>query len=90
MTQKVDIETALPAILEAAATYREACEEFEAALEQAKERLNKAANTIVAAVEMGREVGLDIGDPFDNADPVGKAFGHIRLVRHPIRLFCEI
>ena len=90
MVQKVDLETALPAILEAAATYRAACDDFDAKLEAARDSLTAAASTIVAAVEMGRHVGLDVGDPFDIADPIGRALGQIRLARYPIRLSCEI
>ncbi len=90
MVQKVDIEVALPAILESAATYRSACDDFEAALEQARERLTVAATTVATAVALGREAGLDIGDPFEFADPVGRALSQIRLARHPIRLSCEI
>lgn len=90
MVQRVDIEAALPALLETAATYRSACDDFDNALEVAEERLKAAAAAVVTAVEMGREAGLDIGDPFDHADPIGKALGQVRLTRHPIRLFCEI
>lgn len=90
MAQKVDIETVLPAILESANTYRSACDDFEVALDKAKERLNAAVTAVATAVAMAREAGLDIGDPFDFADPVGRALSQIRLARHPIRFTCEI
>jgi len=90
MTQKVDLEAAVQPMLEAARTYREACDDFEAALNAAKDRLNASAAAVTTAVEMGRAAALDIGDPFDQADSIGKALGQIRLIRHPIRLFCEI
>jgi hypothetical protein len=90
MAQKVDIEAALPAMLEAATTYRVACDDFEAALAAAKDSLRSKAAAVTVAVERGREAALDIGDPFDQADPIGKSLDQIRLIRHPIRLFCEI
>ena len=90
MVQKVDLETALPAILEAAATYRAACDDFNVKLDAARESLTAAAATLVSAVEMGRQIGLDVGDPFNITDPIGKALGQIRLAQYPIRLSCEI
>ncbi len=90
MVAKVDIEAAVPAILEAANNYRACCDDFDATLKATEERLGAAATAVIASVAMARQIGLDIGDPFDLADPVGRALSQIRLARYPIRLSVEI
>lgn len=90
MSQRVDIEAVLPAVLEAVSTYRSTCDDFEAAVAKAKEQLNAATSALINAVTMCREVGLDVGDPFDFADPIGRSLNMIRLIRHPIRFTCEL
>ncbi len=90
MSQRLDIEAALPAIMEAASTHRAACDDFEKAVEIAREQLSAAAEAVITAVAICREVGLEVGNPFDIADPVGRSLDMIHLIRHPIRFACEI
>lgn len=90
MSKTLDLEAVLPAILQTAAAYRTACDTFEQKVSEVKGILEQAQRAIDEAVKQGRELGLDIRDPFDVPDPVDRAFNTIRLSRQPITLSCQI